>query len=189
MQYKIINYDSREKIYELMNPQTGAKYKYYNNVGLNLLVGKNAKGAGITDCFYPKLISDLYIELEPAIFIYNFTGYIEIRTPGTEKDYYPLHQIVAFSWCKNPNTKYARQVDHINRDKDDNTPENLRYVSAFYNSFREWVLGNQKGKDYVLDKIVKATDPEEIVYAMAEIMNDKTISEKYKDIIKQVKGE
>lgn len=50
------------------------------------------------------------------------------RLVGINKKNYKVHRLIAFAFLPNPNN--LPQVDHINRCKYDNKPENLRWCSA-----------------------------------------------------------
>jgi len=50
---------------------------------------------------------------------------------GVYREMYRIHQLVAYLWY---GPAYGRDIDHINGDKTDFRPENLRYVSKSENS-------------------------------------------------------
>jgi len=187
---KILNFDFSSRIYELEFPN-GTRDVYHRNDGVNLLVGRKSK-ADIVDCFYFKQKSNLFLKLEPVTFFYNEGNYIvvNLRNPGTliNRDDCFLHLIVAFSWIKKPECEFGLHlnVEHCNRDKNDNRPENLKHVTRVFNAFKEWALDNSKGKKYLLEKLEEVTDPREILYAIGEVLNDKLINDKYEQLFKLI---
>ena len=56
------------------------------------------------------------------------TGYTHVKVTGSEgKRSMSVHRLVATHFIPNPNN--YREVDHINRDKEDNRVENLRWCT------------------------------------------------------------
>jgi hypothetical protein len=155
MKCKILNDDNISKIYTVQFPDntTGV---YHKNIGRNCFVGKKSDKYGIVDVYYfSKLLSDS-VELEPVQFFISENGYTNVIMRSVEKESTEwLHKIVAFSWCEKPvgSRGIYLEVDHINSDKQDNRPENLRYLSPLVNSFKEWHKGNPNGKRYLMEHL------------------------------------
>ena len=55
-----------------------------------------------------------------------------------------VHRLVAQTWIPNPN--YYREVNHINGNKDDNSVENLEWVTHSENISHAWRTGLNKGR-------------------------------------------
>lgn len=65
-------------------------------------------------------------------YMYNFTKiYSKIVIPSIRT--IGVHRIVALAWCENDDWKNKPFVDHIDEDKSNNKPSNLRWVSASEN--------------------------------------------------------
>ena len=54
------------------------------------------------------------------------------------------HRLIAFQWIKNDDPDNKTQVDHINHDKTDNHPNNLRWVTPSQNSLNRTGRGDIK---------------------------------------------
>lgn len=66
-------------------------------------------------------------------------GYWELNLGGRNRERWLLHRLVAFVWCDNPNN--FETVDHINGNKNDNSVENLEWVSRVENIKRGFENG------------------------------------------------
>jgi hypothetical protein len=115
----------------------------------------------------------------PIISIDKSNGYNRLKL--NNKKYY-LHRILALQYISNPNPEHFREVDHINRNRTDNTLSNLRWVSRSSNSQN---LSGQKGHLYEwTDKLPDDVEPF-TRYNTHEISNlYKTLqNEFYKEVI------
>ena len=63
----------------------------------------------------------------PLKVYHNNGGYQMVNAGDRHNSSQPVHRLVAETWIPNPN--HYRDVNHINGDKDDNSVENLEWVT------------------------------------------------------------
>jgi hypothetical protein len=90
------------------------------------------------------IVGDSFLHLVPSCYFDDSNGYWRVRVCG---GYQYLHRIVA-------NAKDGEIVDHINRDKNDNRPENLRIVSKSLNNYNK-PINNSLGRGIYFDSYGK----------------------------------
>lgn len=66
------------------------------------------------------------------------TGYIGINLKGHN---FMIHRLVAFAFCKNPNPKQYKEVNHIDGDKTNNKAINLEWVDRKLNMIHASATG------------------------------------------------
>jgi len=83
-------------------------------------------------------------------------GYLQIglRKVGDRKKYwFRVHRLVAIAFCEKPENWSELEVDHVDRNKTNNIPENLRRVtSQINNSNRKdtcWKTNTTTGELYI----------------------------------------
>ena len=84
---------------------------------------------------------------------HNSSGY---QTVGTGSSSQSVHSMVADTWLDNPN--HYTQVNHINGDKDDNSVENLEWVTRSENlrhAYRTGLLKPHGGRKAIPIRIVE----------------------------------
>ena len=59
-------------------------------------------------------------------------GYLQVRSPVTGRTYL-VHRLVAHAFLVNPNPAVFQQVDHISREKQNNSARNLRWLNRELN--------------------------------------------------------
>lgn len=64
---------------------------------------------------------------------FNNNGYLQLRING---ETYKVHRLIALAFIPNPYN--LETVDHVNEDKTDNRPENLRWMTRVDNKSRSW---------------------------------------------------
>lgn len=57
-----------------------------------------------------------------------------------------VHRLVAETWIPNPNPNYYTQVNHIDGNKDNNSVENLEWVTPSQNTRHAWRTGLLNGR-------------------------------------------
>ena len=79
----------------------------------------------------------------PLKVYYNNCGYQMVGAGHNGRPQY-VHRMVAETWIPNPN--HHKEVNHINRDKNDNRAENLEWVSHSENLRHAYRTGLRKAK-------------------------------------------
>lgn len=117
-------YETNEyKIYECEN---GRKYEVYKNGRVFSLPFTYVDTMGRSRTF-PKR------EVSPSN---TKTGYWEMNMGGRNGEKWQLHRLIAHVWLKNPN--HYDTVDHIDCNKNNNSVENLEWVTREENIRREY---------------------------------------------------
>ena len=75
-------------------------------------------------------------EIKPSL---TKGGYWELNIGGRQKEKWFLHRLIAYVWLENPH--YYETVDHINCNKNDNSAENLEWVTREENIRRQYDNG------------------------------------------------
>lgn len=161
--------NSNYNIYTLRFPD-GHEGEYHKNTGRNLFVGKKSLGFGVVDVYYFSIKSLLQIELEEVEYSIDLNNYTSITLKDCKEKTEYLHKIVAFSWGKRIRSDYYLEVDHIDRNKFNNTPENLQYMAPLVNAYKEVLNNNPNGKNYFKEKVEKMKDNEELKFNIEEII-------------------
>ena len=97
----------------------------------------------------------------PKISICKGTGYYQV---SLNKRTYPYHRILANHFIPNPNG--MSEVDHINKNKTDNSLENLRWVDRSENLKNRAKYVKQKSEflDHAPDDIIRITEFNDVEY-------------------------
>ena len=80
----------------------------------------------------------------PLKVIYNNCGYQMVGAGDGHRPMRLVHRLVAETWIDNPN--HYEQVNHINGNKDDNSVENLEWVTRSENMRHAYRTGLKKVK-------------------------------------------
>jgi hypothetical protein len=94
---------------------------------------------------------------------FNHTGKRQFLKPGYHRDMYLnvvlqdgtyrttqlVHRLVAFAFVENPDPENYTVVDHIDRNKQNNTADNLRWTNYSGNAFNQEFKGNKLGHQYI----------------------------------------
>ena len=93
---------------------------------------------------------------------YNHTGKRQILKPccnnmylyivlqdGTFRSKQLVHRLVAFAFVENPDPENYTIVDHIDRNKQNNRADNLRWTNHSGNAFNQPFKGNKLGHQYI----------------------------------------
>ena len=70
---------------------------------------------------------------------------------------YLLHRLVAYTFLGNP-PEGKTEVDHIDDNKDNNRPENLRWVTRSENILKAWQTGHHKVHKNINGKYYRCTE-------------------------------
>ena len=68
---------------------------------------------------------------------------------GTYRTKQFVHRLVAFAFVENPDPENYTVVDHIDRNKQNNTSDNLRWTNYSGNAFNQAFKGNKLGHQYI----------------------------------------
>ena len=79
----------------------------------------------------------------PLKVVYQHDGYQKVNVSRPPQY---VHRLVAETWIDNPNPNYYTQVNHINGDKDDNSVENLEWVTPSENHRHAYRTGLREVK-------------------------------------------
>ena len=134
-----INDEEKQEIYY---PYETDEYKVYTTSnGREYEIFKNgrvyARPFSCTDC-YGKGRTRTFErkECKPSL---NSNSYWELNLGGREKEKWLLHRLVAYVWCDNPNG--YETVDHLDGNKNNNSVENLEWVTREENIKRGFKNG------------------------------------------------
>lgn len=150
--YKILNKDPIGMFYTVEGPD-GRTMELQKNIRRNILIGKNSRDFSSSEAFYYYNEKDFTIELERAKMWVDIGNYVKVQFVATLREGDKvmedwLHRMVAYSWIPGYDSK-RDDVDHINRNKQDNRVENLRAVNPIENSFKELKAKNPRGAEYM----------------------------------------
>lgn len=84
------------------------------------------------------------------------SGYLQVSVKLNETQKFSnryIHRLVAFYWIANPENK--REVNHIDRNKENNAIENLEWVTSSENQKHRHKLGNNKTSQRKVGKFDK----------------------------------
>jgi hypothetical protein len=79
--------------------------------------------------------------ISPTINVCKLTGYFQFTIKSTN---YKLHRVIALQFVPNPDPNRFTVVDHIDRNKQNNTIANLRWVTQSFNCKNLSSYSNQK---------------------------------------------
>lgn len=165
--FKINDFSVQKEIYEILTPkaqnskletilypyetdeyklyvcENGREYEVYKNgrIFSKEFTYTDNYGTGRTRHFERK-------EVSPSLTKF---GYWELRIGGRNGERWMLHRLVAFCWCENPNK--FETVDHLDGNKNNNSMENLEWVSRETNIIRGFSSGLMRHDDIRADYI------------------------------------
>lgn len=125
--------------YRIYTTSNGRKYEVYRNGRIFSLPFDCTDETGRTRHFERK-------EVKPSV---NRNGYWELNIGGRSGERWLLHRLVGCTWLDNPNN--YETIDHLDNDKNNNSVENLEWVSRIENVKREFVDGLQRNKNLRAD--------------------------------------
>ena len=100
----------------------------------------------------------------PLKVCYNNSGYQMVGAGDGHRPMRYVHRLVAETWIPNPNC--YEQVNHINGNKDDNSVENLEWVTHSENMRHAWRTGLMKG--YAKGTPIRIVETGEVFESQAE---------------------
>lgn len=116
--------------YKIYTTENGRKYKVYKNGRIISLAHS------VTDITGKTKGRTRYFEEREVIPSITKQGYWEINIGGRKGERWLLHRLVASVWLKNVNN--LETVDHIDNNKNNNSVENLEWVTREENVKREF---------------------------------------------------
>lgn len=132
-------YETNE--YKLYRCKNGREYEVYRNGKLYALPFTYVDTLGRSRSF-PKR------EVNPSV---TKTGYWEVNIGGRDGEKWLLHRLVAYVWLENPNN--YETIDHIDCNKNNNSVENLEWVTREENVKREFNNGLMRNNNMYADYI------------------------------------
>ena len=125
--------------FKLFYTENGREFKVYKNGRIVSSSFSYTDVIGRTRTFPER-------EVKPSI---TKNGYWEMNLGGRNGEKWLLHRLVAFVWNDNPNG--FETVDHLNGNKNDNSSENLEWVSRSENAKRGIQAGLNRHGDLRAD--------------------------------------
>jgi hypothetical protein len=178
MKCRILNSDPVSMVYTVETP-SGQRMELHKNIKRNLMIGRNSRDFASSEAFYYSNEKDFSIDLEKAKMWVDTGNYVKVEftestNKGDKKKDDWLHRMVAFSWIDGYDSK-KDEVDHLNRNKQDNSVENLMAKSAFSNSFKEFKLKNANARKYICEAITdeyRMVDSDDLIKAMIGVLRE-----------------
>lgn len=163
-------YETNEfKIYETEN---GRKYEIY----------KNGRIFALPFCYVDSKGRKREFAKREIIPSKNRSGYFELNLGGRNNESWLLHRLIAYCWIDNPNS--FKTIDHKDRNRANNSVENLEWVSIEENVRREWE--NHKGfdlqkcyKNWKASSKINPVKKLQIIELYSKGISQKEIAEKY----------
>ena len=124
-----ITYPYETDEYRIYENKNGRKYEVYKNGRIFSAPFSYTDTLGRNRFFERR-------EIKPSL---TKGGYWELNIGGRQKEKWLLHRLIAYVWLENPH--YYETVDHINCNKNDNSAENLEWVTREENIRRQYDNG------------------------------------------------
>ena len=165
-------YETQE--YKIYTTKNGRKYEIYKNGRVISLPFSYTDTKGRIRCFPRR-------EAKPSI---TEGGYWELNIGGRCGERWLLHRLIAFVWI--PNLSQCDTVDHRNNNKNDNSVENLEWLSRVENIRKEHRDGlSRRGNiraDYLNWKSsckVNPIEKQEIKHLYQKGLNQRLIAKRF----------